>query len=1088
MSVPDTKGWRVKLYQLNDSGQWDDRGTGFCSCIAVDDSRNAILIKSEDDENEVLLHSFIVDNDVYQRQGHTIITFKEPQDLVDLAMSFQEEEGCQQIWSRIAEVQGKFSSDFQSDIQELQGNYESEEDYGMDGIEFPTLPTPEISSIPEIVKLFSPEEEIPEASDEKNESSESTQTPSRGLNWKVRLAGAILQVFPTWIEQLFKLFRDAEDIENIVLLEQLAIIMKGICLLNDAEIFERLLSDDFYLEVVGILEYDSDNTKRVRLPKMRQITDPSPPVSPTDLDNMSKKRKVEENNKKEMKDVSTETKVRKKNVNCAANDSSNCKATRKLNSESENAKSKAVEVEKIKNIKESSRKRAKSADDIAAAAAAAVAAVAEREDTVDAEILKLASKDRPKHREFLQKKAKFKQVVPVKDEDVLFKIHQTYRLTYLRDVVLLNCLDDCTVSTLSALIHLNNNYILMKLQDPCCGYLNNLYNALNQRNLDPSQRSELLVLLRTMCQLAKNLQQDDREAFYRSFYQAGSSGAETETSGSDNVEMDTDSTNSSSSVGTGEREDGVNVTPASSGASTSAADDILSGATQSTSAARVAGMTGGFLAVFERLLAIGNEDETEKRKTDVKVAPLSTKSRRCCIDILACVVHHNPQLLRKFVCESTTSCHPAAPQRGVKSVSGKNEMKPLSLRSARFLSYHSNVGNENHSNDSKTEKWPSLLWLLVSLVVGGNRKNGENRSDDDDSMGSEAIGILHSLLDSDSMDPGQRDSFLPVFYNNYMDWLMQPFEAIDIDKCKEPQSEKATKSELCELLEICELLRFCVQHHSFRIKYFILRNNVVSKILRLLHYRERYLICTAVRFVRACIGLQDEFYNRYLIKNNLLEPIFEAWQRNGNRDNLLESIVLELSDFVRNENVKSLVSSFVESAKIKKIFTEKGDRYVEFFEGLVSRHDQNVLGKTNTDSTLLSNGSAYDASSEISLKETHFTDVVSTESSVSHLDSVNGWSRSEEEKKSSGKSLLGISYEDNSDSDESDSTGTLGSGGIGGSKGRARAEAEAEPKDEEGEAKDPEKEVSSENDSGALKRKVVKTDDLKSFHKRQKIS
>lgn len=27
-SIDSNGGWRVKLYQLNDEGQWDDRGTG----------------------------------------------------------------------------------------------------------------------------------------------------------------------------------------------------------------------------------------------------------------------------------------------------------------------------------------------------------------------------------------------------------------------------------------------------------------------------------------------------------------------------------------------------------------------------------------------------------------------------------------------------------------------------------------------------------------------------------------------------------------------------------------------------------------------------------------------------------------------------------------------------------------------------------------------------------------------------------------------------------------------------------------------------------------------------------------------------
>lgn len=36
------------------------------------------------------------------------------------------------------------------------------------------------------------------------------------------------------------------------------------------------------------------------------------------------------------------------------------------------------------------------------------------------------------------------------------------------------------------------------------------------------------------------------------------------------------------------------------------------------------------------------------------------------------------------------------------------------------------------------------------------------------------------------------------------------------------------------MILICELLSFCVAHHSYRIRYFILKNNVVQQVLGLL--------------------------------------------------------------------------------------------------------------------------------------------------------------------------------------------------------------------------------------------------------------
>jgi protein phosphatase-4 regulatory subunit 3 len=40
------------------------------------------------------------------------------------------------------------------------------------------------------------------------------------------------------------------------------------------------------------------------------------------------------------------------------------------------------------------------------------------------------------HRKFLSSSVAFKEVVPIKDKAVLARIHQTYRIQYIKDVIL----------------------------------------------------------------------------------------------------------------------------------------------------------------------------------------------------------------------------------------------------------------------------------------------------------------------------------------------------------------------------------------------------------------------------------------------------------------------------------------------------------------------------------------------------------------------------------------------------------------------------------------------------------------------------
>jgi protein phosphatase-4 regulatory subunit 3 len=138
---------------------------------------------------------------------------------------------------------------------------------------------------------------------------------------------------------------------------------------------------------------------------------------------------------------------------------------------------------------------------------------------------------------------------------------------------------------------------------------------------------------------------------------------------------------------------------------------------------------------------------------------------------------------------------------------------------------------------------------------------------------------------------------------------------------------------------VCELLCFCVLKHSYRIKYFILRNNILAKVLKLASHRDKCLVLAAVRFFRQCIGLKDEFYNRYIVKNRCFEPILVQLYANRQRDNLLHSSILELFEFVRKENIKSLIAHLVETYREKLTPLT----HTEIFRGLVVRHDQNAM-------------------------------------------------------------------------------------------------------------------------------------------------
>jgi protein phosphatase-4 regulatory subunit 3 len=185
--------------------------------------------------------------------------------------------------------------------------------------------------------------------------------------------------------------------------------------------------------------------------------------------------------------------------------------------------------------------------------------------------------------------------------------------------------------------------------------------------------------------------------------------------------------------------------------------------------------------------------------------------------------------------------------------------------------------------------------------------------------------LLKLMLDPDTMDqPVEKSGFLELFYERYVDRMIlsicagvrdepPPFAGTPDRAGVDNARGSGSPVPAWTLVKTIELLCFCVQNHSFRIKYYVLRNNIVEKVLNLMQRREKYLVVAAVRFLRACVGLKDEFYNRYIIKNNLFAPVMKVFVANGDKYNLLNSAVLELVDFIRRENIKALVAHLVET-------------------------------------------------------------------------------------------------------------------------------------------------------------------------------
>ncbi|KAL6608252.1 hypothetical protein ACP70R_041315 [Stipagrostis hirtigluma subsp. patula] len=353
---------RVKVYRLTDDGKWDDQGTGHVTIDYMEGSRELALTVVDEEDNDTLLLHNITSDDIYRRQKETIISWKDPEKALELALSFQEAAGCSFIWESMYNIQQNLQFNvLRSQIgpdaayESLQASRGSishgrkDESLVSFNAELKDLPPLELSSLPSILKTVS----------------ECRMTD------QMRVAELISQdrdFFP----KLVNLFRMCEGLRNIDALHMIFRLAKEIILLNNSAIFDMIFSDEFILDIIGLLEYDPE----------------------------------------------------------------------------------------IPNVQS--------------------------------------------HRAFVKQHVVFKEALPITNASLVSKIHQTYRIGYIKDVILPTVLDGATLASLKSIIQANNAVVASLLKDDA-SFINELFDKMRSSNISAESKSRLVLFLHEFCTLSRSL-------------------------------------------------------------------------------------------------------------------------------------------------------------------------------------------------------------------------------------------------------------------------------------------------------------------------------------------------------------------------------------------------------------------------------------------------------------------------------------------------------------------------------------------------------------------------------------------------------
>ncbi|KAG0274350.1 Platinum sensitivity protein [Linnemannia exigua] len=247
------------------------------------------------------------------------------------------------------------------------------------------------------------------------------------------------------------------------------------------------------------------------------------------------------------------------------------------------------------------------------------------------------------------------------------------------------------------------------------------------------------------------------------------------------------------------------------------------------------------------------------------------------------------------------------------------------------------------------ENDPNIMPQLAEVIRG--LVDIDPESSDENSLGFLSGGLM-SVESSSRLDP-DAEQFLELFYTQYCSTLVAPI----LQLMRTSTTLDRTTSARCA--NICKLMSFLVQQHPTRTKVLLSSSRLVEKIGILLKNRQKHMRLMALKFFRTCLGVEDDYFNRILIKNKIIHGIVGLLEETNGKNDLLNSVCLEFFSFIREKSNKLLVSH---CATIHRKALEKIE-YTPIFKDLLALHVGGGTSSSSSNNTTNGGGAGAPGSS-----------------------------------------------------------------------------------------------------------------------------
>lgn len=211
-------------------------------------------------------------------------------------------------------------------------------------------------------------------------------------------------------------------------------------------------------------------------------------------------------------------------------------------------------------------------------------------------------------------------------------------------------------------------------------------------------------------------------------------------------------------------------------------------------------------------------------------------------------------------------------------------------------------------------------------------------------------GVKDKQNDNDTID------FLCLFYDTQVPKLISYL-------CRREEEDKETSNDY----SVMDIVTFLLNNHANRLKFMLLKDDVLLSLLKKYigkDNKDKSNIAYCLKLLKTVVNLNDSFYDRYIVKNDLISLVFPFLLNNGKPASysMIYSQCLNILDYIIVNNRTSLLSYLSQKHHTDLLLALETCRYLK------EKYENSVEKKRNSSLITMSTSAGSNSTEAVSRK------------------------------------------------------------------------------------------------------------------------